>query len=209
MFGEYRLDDRDLRMRRGAQSIPFLRLGDGVLHPLVVGHRHPDLDALGRGDPSLSLDIFPGSVITLWTDQAEDVTLTAVLPDQGGGEAESSSRLQIGGHPEHWRRQQVHFVIDDQAPVAAVEQFEVAVLTLGSSSDHLIGGDRDGSDLLALPGVLADLGFGQRCPGDQLPFPLTACNGVGDQDQCGGACLGHSGGTHQRLTGPAGQYHHA
>ena len=70
---------------------------------------------------------FQGASIPLGPDQREDVALPAVLPDQGRGQPEPPPGLQVGGHPEHRRRQQVHLVVDHQAPVARVEQVEVLV----------------------------------------------------------------------------------
>ena len=149
MLRQDRLHHRDLGVRRRAQLVPFLGFGDGVDHPLVVGHRDPDLDALGRRDPALRLDVLPRCVVPLRPDQREHVALAAVLADQRRGQAEPPPRLQVGGHPEHRRGQQMHLVVDDQAPVAAVEQLEVLVLALGAAGDHLVGGDGDRADLLA------------------------------------------------------------
>ena len=209
MFGQDRLHHGDFRARRRAQPVALLGFGNGVLHPLVVGHRHPNLDALCGRDPPLGLDVLPWRVISLRPDQAEDVTLAAVLPDQGGGETQAATGLQICRHPEHRRGQQVHLVVDDQAPVAAVEQFQMAILAFGAPGDHLIGGDGDRTDLFTFTGVLADLGFGERRPGDQFAFPLPARNGVGDQDECGCPGLGHGRRTNEGLARTARQYHHA
>ncbi len=144
-----RLHHRDLGVRGRAQLVALLGLGDGVEHALVVGHRHAHLDAFGGRDPALRLDVLPRRVVALGPDQGEHVALAAVLADQRGGQPEPPPRLQIGGHPEHRRGQQVDLVVDDQAPVAAVEQFQVAVLALGAAGDHLIRGDGDRPDLLA------------------------------------------------------------
>ena len=207
--GKDGLDHRHFGVRRRAQLVALLGLGDGVKHPLVIGHRHPHLDALRGSDPALRLDVLPRGVVALGTDQGKDVALAAVLADQGGRQPQPAPRLQVGCHPEHRRGKQVDLVVDDQAPVTAVEEFEVPVLALGASSDHLICGDGDRPNLLALPRVLADLGFGQRRAGDQFAFPLPARHGVGDQDQGGGCGFGHRRCADDRLAGAAGKHHHA
>ena len=122
-----RLDDaRSSSGAVDAQPVALLRLGDRVGHPLGVGQGDPDLDAVGRGDPALRLDVLPRRVVPLRADQGEHVALAAVLAHQRRGEAEPAAGLQVGGHPEDRRGQQVHLVVDDQAPVAGVEQLEVA-----------------------------------------------------------------------------------
>ena len=201
-----RLDHRDLGVGGGAQLVAFVGLGGRVEHPLVVGHRDPDLDALGRCDPALRLDVLPRRVIPLRADQREHITFAAVLADQRRGQAQAPAGLQIGGHPEHRRRQQMHLVVDDEAPVPAVEQLEVFVLTLGPPGDHLIGRDGHRPDLFALPGVLADLLFGQRRACDQLALPLPAGHGVGHQDQRRRAGFRHGCRADQGLAGAAGQH---
>ena len=197
-----------LGVRGGGHLVALLRVGHRVGHALGVGERHPHLDALGGRDPALLLDVAPRGVVALGADQGEDVALAAVLAHEGGGEAEAPSGLQVGRHAEHRSGQQVHLVVDDQPPVAGVEQLQVAVLALGLAGDHLVRGDRDGPDLLALAGVLADLVRGERRARDQLPLPLTTGDGVGDQDQRGGLRLRHRGRPDQRLPGPARQHDH-
>jgi len=116
-------------------------------------------------------------------DQREDVALAAVLADQGRGQPESSPGLEIGRHPEHRGGEQVHLVVDDQAPVSGVEQVEVGVYAAALGGHHLVGRDGDRPDLLLGPGVLADLLGRQRRPLDQLIAPLPGRHRVGDQDQ--------------------------
>ena len=113
--------------RVDGQPVLHVRLGDRVRHPLGLGQRHPHLDAVGRRDVALGLDVLPRRVEPLGPDQGEDVALAAVLADQGRGQPEPAPGLQVGGHPEHRSRQQVHLVVDDQAPVAGVEQLQVRV----------------------------------------------------------------------------------
>ena len=136
------------------------------------GRRDAHLDAVGGGDVALRLDVLPRRVEALGADEAEDVALAAVLAHQRGGQPEPAARLQVGRHAEDRRGQQVHLVVDDQAPVAGVEQVEVGVGALPPRRQHLVGRDGDRADLLAGAGVLADLVLGQRGPLEQLVLPL-------------------------------------
>ena len=179
------LHHRQLGAGGGGDPVALLGLGGRVRHPLGVGQRHPDLGALGRRDPALRLDVLPRRVVPLRPDQREHVALPAVLADQGRGQAEPAAGLQVGGEPEDRRGQQVHLVVDDQAPVAGAEQVQVGERAAAPGGEHLVRGDGDRADLLALAGVLADLLLGQRGAGDQLPLPLPAGDRVGDQDQRG------------------------
>ena len=147
---EHPADHRQLRLRGGRDPVPLLGLGDGVGHPLLVVEGDPHLDALGRRDVALRLDVAPRGVVALRADQREDVVLAPVLAHQRGGQAEPAAGLQVGGQPEDRRRQQVHLVVDDQAPVLGVEQVQVPVLALPAGGDHLVGRDGDRPDLLAL-----------------------------------------------------------
>ena len=94
----------------------------------VVGQGDADLGAVGLGDPALRLQLAPGHVVLLRADQAEDVLLAAVLADQRRGQAEPAAGLDLGGDAEDRRGQQVDLVVDDQAPVALVEELEVREL---------------------------------------------------------------------------------
>ena len=51
-------------------------------------------------------------------------------------------------------------VVDNEAPVAGIEELEGAVFALGFARDHLVGGDGDGLDFLLFAGVFADFVFG-------------------------------------------------
>ena len=85
----------------------------------------------------------------------------------------------------------------------------MAVLAFRLARHHLIGGYRDGPDLLAFPGVLADLVVGERGPRHQFAFPLTSRDGVRHEDQRGRLRLRHRGRAHERLARAAGQHDHA
>ena len=189
-----------------AEPVAVVGLGHGVGHPLGVGQGDPHLDAVGRGDVALRLDVLPRRVEALGPDQAEDVALAAVLAHQRRGEAEAAAGLQVGGHPEDRRGQQVHLVVDDEAPVAGVEQVEVGVDALPLGREHLVGRDGDRPDLLAGAGVLADLVLGQRGAPQQLVPPLPRGDGVGDEDQRRRLGRGHRAGADEGLAGAAGQH---
>ena len=87
--------------------------------------RHADLDAGRLRDEALPLEHLPRHVEALGPDQAEDLVLLAVLAHEGRRQAEAPARLQVGGDAEDGRREQVHLVVDDEAPVLAGEQAEV------------------------------------------------------------------------------------
>ena len=203
------LHHRQLGAGGRRHPVALLGLRRRVRHPLRVGQGHPDLGALGRGDPALRLDVLPRRVVPLRADQAEHVALAAVLADQGRGQAQPAAGLEVRGEPEDRRGQQVHLVVDDQAPVAGPEQVQVGERAAAPRGEHLVRGDGDRADLLALAGVLADLLLGQRGAGDQLPLPLPAGDRVGDQDQRGRLRLGHRRRADQGLARAAGQHHHA
>jgi hypothetical protein len=103
----------------------------------------------------------------------------------------------------------VYLVVDDQAPVPGAEHVEVREDAAAPGGEHLVGGDGDRADLLALAAVLADLLLGQRGTRDQLPLPLPPGHRVGDQDQRRGAGLRHGGGADERLASPTREYDHA
>ncbi|SHX72422.1 Uncharacterised protein [Mycobacteroides abscessus subsp. abscessus] len=88
--GQDRFHHVDFGMGRGTELVALIGLGGRVDHPLVVGERDAHLDAFGGGDPALCLNVFPWCVIALGSNEAEHVALTAVLPDEGGGEAEAA-----------------------------------------------------------------------------------------------------------------------
>ena len=197
--------DRGLDLTGGSESIAHIGFGGGVDQAFALGQGDPHLDAVGGCDVALRLDVLPRRVVPLGPDQAEDVALTAVLADQRGGQPQPAAGLQVGRHPEDRRRQQVHLVIDDQAPVAGVEQLKVRVDTLAPQRQYLVRRDGDRAHLLAGAGVLADLVVGERGALDQLIAPLAGRDGVGDQDQRGGLGPGHRARTDQGLTGATGQ----
>ena len=137
--------------------------------------------ALGGGDPPLSLELSPGHVEALGTDQAEDIRLAPVFADQRRGEAESPARLDLRGEPEDSGRQEMHLVVDDQSPVmtgdeAEMGKFDILTWSIG---ENLVCSHCDRPDILALAGILADLVGSQPGLIKQLGDPLAHGDGVG------------------------------
>src|SRR5262245_46363752 len=125
-------------------------LGDRVLHALLVRQRDAHLRAVGRCDPAATLQLAPGDVVLLRPDQAEDIAFPAILAYQRGRQSEPAARLNLGGDPKHRGGKQMHLVVDDQSPVALVEDLEVRkVLGLvGAIGDDLVCRQRNGADYL-------------------------------------------------------------
>jgi len=166
--------------------------------------------ALGLGDPALGLEHAPRHVILLGPDQAEDVFLAVIFADQGGREPEPAAGLDVGGDPEHGRRQQMDLVIDDQPPVTLVEQVkvgEVAIL-LGPVGDDLVGGQRDRPDGLGVAGVGADLRRVDIGLVEDLAPPLCHGRRAGGQHQGLGLERRQGRQAHDRLACATGQYDH-
>ena len=196
----------DLRGCRRGEAVAILVGGGGVLETVARRQVDAHLVAGGGRDEALGLDLLPRRIEPLGTDEAEDVALAAVLADQGRGEPEPAARLQIGGELEDRRRQQVHLVIDDEAPVQGVEQREMGVLALPLRGEDLVRRDRDGLDLLGLARVLADLLGRERRALEQLVAPLPGAHGVGHEDQRRGLGVGHRSRADERLAGAAGEH---
>ena len=116
VLGDELLDEPGLRAGAGREPVALLGLGRRVDEPLALGQRHPHLDAVGRGDVALRLDVLPRGVVPLRADQREHVALAAVLADQRRGQADPAAGLEVGGHPEDRRGQQVHLVVDRSGP---------------------------------------------------------------------------------------------
>ena len=82
-------------------------------------------------------------------------------------------------------------VVDDEAPIAGIEELESPVFALRFACDYLVGSDGDRLDLFLFAGVFAYFVFGQGGAAQELVAPLSAGDGIGDQDERGGFCLGH------------------
>ena len=195
-----------LRRGRRRQAVALVVGARRVLEPLLGGQVDAHLVAGGGGDEALGLDLLPRGVEALGADEREDVGLAAVLAHERRGQAEAAARLQLGGQLEDRGGQQVHLVVDDEAPVEGVEQREVGVLALPLRGEDLVRRDRDRLDLLDLTRVLADLVLGQGRALEQLAAPLPRAHGVGDEDQRGRVRLRHRAGADERLAGAAGQH---
>jgi hypothetical protein len=128
VLGEQLLEQFDLvRVLRG-NAILVALVGDGVGHALVLRHRQAHFVALRGGDPALLLQVFPRHVVLLRADQREHVGLAPVFAHERRRQAQPPPRLDLRRDAEDGRRQQVHLIVDDQAPVALVEQRKVRKL---------------------------------------------------------------------------------
>jgi hypothetical protein len=204
-----RLHHRELRAGGRTDPVALLGFGHGVGQPLLVGEGHPDLGAPGGRDPSLRLDVAPRGVVALGADEREDVALAAVLPDERGRQPQAPAALDLGGHAEDRRREEMDLVVDDQAPVLGPQEVDMGVRTLPAGDEDLVGRERHRPDLLALARVLADLVFAEARAGEQLAPPLPGRDRVGDEDQRAGAGAGHRGQPDQRLPRAAGEHDHS
>ena len=186
-------------------------LGQGVFHPQRGGKPEPNFVALGFGDPSLGFEHSPGDVVFLGPDQAEDVFLAVVFANQGRGQAEAAAGLNVGRDAEDRGRQQVNLVVDDQAPVALVEEMkmgEIAVF-LGPIGDDLVGRQRDRRHRLRVAGVGADQRGVDVGLVEDLALPLLDGGRAGGEDQGLGLERRHRGQADDRLAGAAGQDDHS
>ena len=109
------------------------------------------------------------------------------------------------------RGQQVDLVVDDQAPVALVEQVEVGevAVLLGPVGDDLVGGQRDRRDRLGVAGVGGDHRLVEVGLVEDLAPPLLDGGGAGGQDE-GLVCrAARAARPDDRLARAAGQDDHA
>ena len=74
-------------------------------------------------------------------------------------------------------------VVDDEAPIAGIEELEGPVFALRFACDYLVGSDGDRLDFLLFAGVFAYFVFGQGGAAQELVAPLSAGDGIGDQDE--------------------------
>ena len=121
--------------------------------PSAGSGKPPHLGAVGLGDPAARFQLSPWHVILLGPDQGEHVSLAAVFAHQGGSQAQATPGLDLGRHPKNGSGQQMHLVINDQAPVLLIEKLEVRELFLlvGAMRQDLIGGQCDGPISLLSP----------------------------------------------------------
>jgi hypothetical protein len=88
----------------------------GIFHSALRTHRHALFDARGAGNPGSPLQVFPGNIETLGSDESEDIRLASIFTNERRGEAETAAGLKIGRRAEDRSGQQVYLVINDQAP---------------------------------------------------------------------------------------------
>ena len=200
------LDEGDLLRGRRGEPVPVLGLGHGVGHAVGVRERHANLDAVRGRDVALVLDVLPGGVVALGPDEAEDVAFMPVLAHEGGGQAEPAAALDIGGEPEDRRGEQVDLVIDDEAPVAGVEDLEVRVDALALRRHDLVRRDGDRANLLLRARVFPDLIGGQGGAPNEFLAPLASGNGIRDEDERCRLGKGHGEGADDRLARAAREH---
>src|SRR5690606_7262732 len=99
--------------------------GKRVWHSGFTGQVNPDLGAVRGRNPALLLQFAPRNVVPFGSDQAEDVFLQPVFANKRRGKAQPPARLDLGRRAEYRGRQQVNLVVNDQSPVALVEDLEV------------------------------------------------------------------------------------
>ena len=170
-------------------------LGDGVFHPASAGRPSrtswhcasaiQPFDSRTRQGTSNFL-----GPIRLKTSSSRPSSRT-----QRRGQAEPAAGLDLGGDPEDGGREQVDLVVDDQAPVALVEEGEVGevAVLLGPVGDDLVGGERHRRDRLGVAGVGGDQSLVDVGLVEDLAPPLLDGGGAGGQDQRALLQGGHGG----------------
>ena len=160
---------------------------------------------MGGGDVAGGFDFLPRNFELFGADEAEHFLFAAVFAHQCCRQAQAAACLQARGQPEDGCGQQVDFVVDNQAPVARIEQLQVQVGAFAAGGEHLVGGDCDRSDLFDRTGVFADFIFRQAGAAQQFGLPLFGGHRIGHQDKRRCAHLCHGRGTHNGFSGTAGQ----
>jgi hypothetical protein len=131
----------------------------------------------------------------------------AVLAHEGRGEAEALHRLDLGDDAEDGRGEEVHLVVDDEAPFLAPEEAEVGEVRVlvRPPGEDLVGRDRDGLHRLLAARVLADV-LG-RDPGlvGELVHPLVDRRDISRNYECLAPDGGHRGHAHDGLARAAGE----
>jgi hypothetical protein len=199
----------DRVLRRQAEALATVT--PGVAHAEVGIQGDPQLRALGGGDPSLALQDLPRNVVELGPDEGENVIFLAVLAYQRGRETEATQGLDLRGHAEDRGGQEMHLVVDHEAPVAGLEQPEVdEVVCLGAAvREDLVGRDGDVADVLHFAGVLTHHVLGEVSLVDEFGLPLADRREAGGQHEGLPLDLRHGADSHHGLAGSAGQDNHS
>ena len=154
-----------------------------------------------------------------------------VFAHERRGKAQAASGLHFGTQAEHRSRQQVHFVVNHQAPLFLAEQREVGEFLfdfffgqivqvriglfgfglLGALAlrQNLVGGNRHGANFLDFAGIFLHLVERQVCLVANFANPLTASRNVRRQNQSLSLYQSHGGKANHGLTRTARQHDHA
>ena len=135
--------------------------------------------------------VFQGTSAFLGADEGENVLFAAVFAHEGGGEAQATATLNTGGGGENGGGQEVDLVVDDQAPVFAIEEFEVeqwaASLFFAAWSSTWYVATVTGAMSLVVAAVFGDFVVRfERGLVEQLGNPLADGGGGGSEDERGG-----------------------
>ena len=96
--GDELLGDPGLGGGAGGEPVALLGLGGGVGQPLALAEQgHPHLDAVGRRDPALRLDVLPRGVVPLRARSAR------TRRPRGRPRGPGSRSARSGGGPAGWR----------------------------------------------------------------------------------------------------------
>ena len=204
---EQQLDEVFLDGVLAGQAELVAPLGHGVLHSRRSGSPsriswhwasaiHPFVSSTRHGTSYFLGPIRLNTSSSRWSSR----TKVAVSPSRR--RAWMSAVIRNTG-----RRQKVNFVIDDQPPVALVEQAEVreVAIPLGPVGHDLVGRQRDRTDRLGITGVRGDLRLVDIGLVEDLAPPLLHRGGAGGQNEGLGLKGGQRGQAHDGLARAAGK----
>ena len=153
-----------------------------------------------------------------------------VFAHERGGKAQAASGLHFGTQTEHRSRQQVHFVVNHQAPLFLTKEREVReflldfffgqIIDIGigffvgllgtlTLRQNLVGRHRHGADFLDFAGVFLHLVESQVRLVANFTNPLTRSRNVRRQNQGLSLYQSHRGKANHGLTRTARQHNHA
>ena len=182
-------------------------LGHGIFHAHRIGQGDADFRAARLGNPAARLQLPPGYVIFLRTNQGEHVAFPAVFANQRGRQAQPPPGLNLRRNPKHRSGQQVNFVVNDQAPIARIENLEMRklVLLVRPVGQDSVGGQRDRGNFFAFAGVFGDLVVGKIGLVEQFAAPLLDGRDARGENQRRALEQGHGRQSDNRLAGAARQ----